>query len=172
MRTTTFIFLLIASVTLIAAGCNKEEPPTQTNQETITEQSNFLDTLSEAGLKQKEITVKEIPLTVEIADNDQTKKLGLSHRVSLEDGRGMLFDFSDSAIKRPGFWMKNMNFSIDIIWINEDRIVDIDANVPFETDPNQKLPTYSPSEDITHVLEVPAGWSEQNEVKVLDQVVL
>lgn len=78
---------------------------------------------SEATLKIGEKLIK-----VGIADSDEERVRGLSGRASLETGRGLLFIFQEAA--EQGFWMKDMRFPIDIIWIDEHwRVSGIEASV-------------------------------------------
>ena len=68
-----------------------------------------------------------IPIPVLIADTPSKRSLGLGIRDSLEPGHGMLFVFPQT--KPQSFWMKDMNFSIDIIWIRNHRVVHVETNV-------------------------------------------
>ena len=70
-------------------------------------------------------TGKEIP--VEVADTVEKRNLGLGKRSGLENGWGMLFVFEKR--KQHGFWMKDMKFPLDIIWLDNHRIVHILRNV-------------------------------------------
>jgi len=100
------------------------------------------------------VTIRDRRVAVEIADTPQKQALGLGERDHLPWGHGMFFPY-----ERPGFrsfWMKGMRFSIDIIWMRDGRIVQIDANVPFEEGGNG--PTLQPRSLIDAVLEVPAGY--------------
>lgn len=115
------------------------------------------------------ITVGSKNLMVEIVNSDESRSKGLSGRPSLAEDQGMLFDFTNSEYRRPNFWMKDMKFDIDIIWINNNEIVGITDYVP-ATYNNVNLPTYSPPKDITHVLEVNSGWTERNNVNVGDKI--
>ena len=76
----------------------------------------------------------------------------------------MLFIF-----EKPGkyyFWMKDMNFPIDMIWIGEDmRVIYIKKNAQPESFPK----TYGPDIDSKYVLEVVAGFSEKNNLKEGDR---
>ncbi len=81
----------------------------------------------------------------------------------------MLFDFTNTNVSRPSFWMKDMKFDIDIIWIYNDRIVDLTEDVP-TTYNNVNLPSYSPRTDITHVLEVPAGWITRHGIGIGEKI--
>lgn len=102
---------------------------------------------------------------------------GLSGRQTLGKNEGMLFDF-----KTPKndlfFWMKDMLFDIDIIWIADKKIIGITPNIPSpEKDKgleikDLRLPAYSPPSDVDQVLEVNAGWSEKNKIKIGDEVKL
>ena len=68
--------------------------------------------------------------------------------------------------------MKDMLIPIDIIWISENRIVDMHKNIPapdLET-PYANLLLYTPEEAINYVLEVNAGFVEQNNFNIGDTV--
>ncbi len=112
------------------------------------------------------ITLKDLPLTVEMAETPKQWEHGLSDRESLGDMEGMLFIFPQYHI--PVFWMKDMHFPIDIIWISNYKVVDITASAPVET--TSKLPTYSPRSPVNMVLEVPSGWAQENGITVGDQL--
>lgn len=156
------IIIFLLNWSLIAASCNPDRPATFDSQSSS-------DTPLSYQLPVKEVSINGHSLNVEIAATDSSRQQGLSNRQSLDYGQGMLFDFTQTDQLRPGFWMKDMNFSIDIIWIRQNKIVDIDRNVPHQAT-NINLPTYYPDSDITHVLEVPAGWSEQHNVNIGDEV--
>jgi len=70
----------------------------------------------------------------------------------------MLFVFENS--ERFRFWMKEMEFSLDIVWISSGcTVVDISVDVPFpdpET-PLNDLPRYSPEGSARYVLEINGG---------------
>lgn len=96
-------------------------------------------------------------VAVEVADSAEERRVGLSEHVSLAPDRGMLFLFDE-----PGayaFWMKDMDFSIDIIWLNGETIVGIEPNVPVPTPGvgTGDLPIYEPEFPTDRVLEVNAG---------------
>lgn len=106
-------------------------------------------------------------IAVEIADTPEEISLGLSGRESLMEGTGLLFMFEIPA--KYGFWMKDMMFSIDIIWIDENwKIVDIHKNVKPETFPDK----FSPKTPAQYVLEVPSGTTEQNRIDIGQEVFL
>jgi uncharacterized protein len=118
------------------------------------------------------ITVGTHSLTVEVVNNDATRAQGLSGRERLQDDQGMLFDMRNTNIDRPSFWMKDMRFGLDLIWIKNNRVVGITKNVPAPTENTSttSLPTYPPPAPVDMVLEVNAGWAEIHNLKVGDAV--
>ncbi len=86
--------------------------------------------------------------------------------------QGMLFVLPERAI--PNFWMKDMLFDLDLIWIDNSTIVDITSNVPApdKQTPLSELARYSPTKPVTLVLEIPAGQSDQLGLKIGDSIVI
>ena len=83
----------------------------------------------------------------------------------MKKDEGMLFVFNHTG-KYP-FWMKDMNFPIDIIWIGEDlRVVYIKKDAKPESYPE----TFTPNQDAKYVLEVFSSFSEKNNLKEGDRV--
>lgn len=72
-------------------------------------------------LKTIPLTIKDQTFTIEVADKDKTRMQGLSGRADLAPDHGMLFVFAQPA--KLVFWMPDMHFSIDIIWIDADQHV-------------------------------------------------
>jgi uncharacterized membrane protein (UPF0127 family) len=79
----------------------------------------------------------------------------------------MLFLFDPK--ETPSFWMKDMLFPIDIIFINDGTVVTVYKNVQPPID-GQNLPLYKPNQPIDDVLEINAGLSEQYGIKEGDSV--
>lgn len=119
-----------------------------------------------------EVEINNSKLFVEIMRSDSEKTLGLSGRKKLMPNSGMLFDFSSETNSLPSFWMKDMSFAIDIIWIKNNEVLYIHKNVLPPTDKLSKLEIYTPPSGIDYVLEVDSGWSERNYVKTGDRVKL
>ncbi len=110
----------------------------------------------------RSVSINGKEIKAEVANSPQEKSKGLMYRTSLADGTGMLFPFG-TAGQYP-FWMKNMKISIDIIWIDADlNVIDMDQNVPPCQQDNCEL--YTPDAAAKYVLEVPAGWAQQNGVQ-------
>jgi uncharacterized membrane protein (UPF0127 family) len=93
-------------------------------------------------------------LEVEVMISAQDRALGLMFRPSLPEDKGMLFIFERADFH--GIWMKNCRFSIDIVWLDEERrIVHVAEGVPpCEADP---CPVYEPLRRARYVLELNAG---------------
>ena len=102
---------------------------------------------------------------VDLALTPGAQEQGLSERTSLEENKGMLFVFSKPA--RYSFWMKDMNFPLDMIWINENLQV---IYIAKDADPSSYPGTFSPSSDAKYVLEVNADFLEKNNLKEGDTV--
>lgn len=86
---------------------------------------------------------------------------GLSGMERLPEDKAMLFTF-DTAEKH-GIWMKDMKFSIDILWIDQNyQIVSIEEGVS----PNTYPKVFYPTEKSTLVLEANAGFVKRNNLKV------
>ncbi|MEI6810474.1 MAG: DUF192 domain-containing protein [Candidatus Nomurabacteria bacterium] len=99
-----------------------------------------------------EITFSGGKINAVVADTKESREEGLSGKISLDDGKGMLFDFGIPG--KFGFWMKDMLFPIDIIWINSNGIiVDIVENASPEDYPT----TYINKAPASYVLEIGAN---------------
>lgn len=105
---------------------------------------------------------------IEFAGTEYLRELGLSNRESLPQNNGMLFVFEEDVI--PGFWMKDMNFPLDIIWIDSNfEIVGIEKDIqPCETIEN--CPAVFPEREIRYVLEINSGLSDFYDFKEGDSV--
>ena len=119
------------------------------------------------------VTIGGASFTVDLADTPEKRFQGLSGREFLEEGTGMLFVFQEE--RQHTFWMKDMRFPLDMIWITaECTIADIIADV-LNPPPDQKngaLPTYSPSAPGTFVLELNAGVAAASGLQTGDQMTL
>lgn len=100
-----------------------------------------------------------VEMNVEVVNTDASRELGLSGRSAIGSD-GMLFIFP--LAEKHLFWMKDMSFSLDLLWMHQGKIVDITHDVPFPTAEENKtgqLPTYGPPQPVSIILEIPAGTS-------------
>ena len=107
-------------------------------------------TIKPPGLRT--ITVNNQPVAVEIADTPTEQAKGLSGRASLPAGTGLLFIFDQPDYY--SFWMKEMNFPIDILWLDDNfKIVDAWRNA----EPASYPKTFTPKNKTRYVLETNPG---------------
>lgn len=107
--------------------------------------------------------------TTEVADTMLSRTRGLSGRDSLPDGGGMLFVFPTST--GSGFWMKDMKFPIDIVWIRGEKVVGFAENMQPEPGKTMwSLKIYYPPEYVDMVLEINAGAVKKYGLRVGDMV--
>ena len=105
-------------------------------------------------------TGEEIP--VEVADTLKKRSLGLGKRTSLKKGWGMLFVFEKRKPHR--FWMKDMQFPLDIIWLDNHRIVHIIHNAQPVNSKDEPEVMTSPV-PVNFVLEIAAGHAAKLRLK-------
>lgn len=98
-------------------------------------------------------TIKGKKFAIELAVTGKEIEKGLSGRTSLPVGHGMLFIFNHK--ERYPFWMGGMQFPLDFIWMDGNRIVEITKNVPALQD--GIAPRITPTVPIDKVLELNAG---------------
>jgi len=93
-------------------------------------------------------------ITSELAVSPAQRQQGLMFRERLNLDQGMLFVFEREG--RHSFWMKNMTFAIDILWLDsEKRIIHIEQEVP--PCESEDCPSYGPAVSAMFVLELAAG---------------
>lgn len=107
------------------------------------------------------LTFPKTSIAVEVVNTPELRKVGLGGRSSIDDKSGMLFVFDTFTF--PEFWMKDMMFTIDIIFFDRNfNVVDIKENFSPETYPE----TYKSKQKAKYAVEVKSGFSKQFEIKV------
>jgi len=104
----------------------------------------------------KNLTVGSQTFEVGIADSAISRAQGLSGKPFLGENEGLFFIFSSPG--NNGFWMKDMNFPIDIVWINGGKVIGFSENL--QPQPGKSifsLPVYYPPGAVDRVLEINAG---------------
>gem|GEM_PF-771127 len=138
----------LASSTIIdalLAPTSKKIIPTASTTPTVKNNSSLTPVKTSKGT-----------LYVAVAKTPETRTQGLSGYTSLGVDKGMLFIFP--TVGEPDFWMKDMNFPLDIVWINSGRkIIGVSSNISPKTYPK----TFTPPGKIQFVLEVNAGIAEK-----------
>ncbi|MDI6854998.1 MAG: DUF192 domain-containing protein [Deltaproteobacteria bacterium] len=119
--------------------------------------------LSEYGNRLTTVMVKGVAVTAEVVQEPARLYLGLSHRNSLPQGRGMLFIMPIEEVQQ--FCMRGMRFAIDIIWIRGGRVAGCEKNIA--ADDARILTSPVP---VKYVLEVPAGFCDRHRIGPSDEV--
>ncbi len=158
MKQLILLFLAVAAF-IIAVGVYSKTPLPQNK----TFANNQI-------MPKSELTIGEVKISVEIADDEKERKKGLGEKESLGQKEGMLFIFPEAS-SNIVFWMKDMKFPIDIIWINGNKIIKIDKNVQPEPGVSENnLKRYYPENPANFVLEVNAGFTDRNSISPGDEV--
>jgi uncharacterized protein len=114
------------------------------------------------------VTIKDLIIYVDLAKTPEQQAKGLSIKNTLNENEGMLFIFDTP--KEYSFWMKDMKFPIDIIWISPDnKIVHIEKNLQPCTF-FLICTSYSPHANSKYVLEVPSNYTAKNNITIGDRV--
>ena len=120
----------------------------------------FYSLYSSAEFLKKELFISNsnnelTKFTVEVADNDNLRSLGLMGRIDIPEGTGMLFIWQDEAYRN--FWMKNTPSSLDIIFFDKNGyFINVKENTtPYSLD---NIKSLKPSK---YVLELIAGSSKK-----------
>lgn len=113
--------------------------------------------------KSTKVLVNDQTFKIIVAKSDKDKQIGLSGKNKIEQDQGMLFIFDNPDYY--SFWMKDMKFPIDIIYINGDKVTTVidSAKPPGPTKGN--LETYQPLYKSDKVLEVNAGIANKYNIK-------
>ncbi len=105
--------------------------------------------------------------TLEVADTQQKLMKGLMYRKSMPLDHGMLFVFSPLHPQPVAMWMKNTYISLDMLFLNEQKIIIgiAEKTVPFS------LKTIAPTKKkVSYVIELNGGEVQKHNIKVGDKV--
>jgi uncharacterized membrane protein (UPF0127 family) len=107
-----------------------------------------------------DITTPNGVIDAEVVDTKSSREPGLSGRSGMKDNYGMLFKFDVPG--KYGFWMKDMKFPLDILWINKNGVVvAIESNFTPESYLEKPPKTAVNSPSASYVLEINAGRAEE-----------
>ena len=110
------------------------------------------------------ITIRGVVYPIELAITSKEWEKGLAGRTSLPPGHGMLF-IRDHK-EQYQFWMAGMEFPLDFVWLDGNRIVEITKNVSVKTDGS--ITTVKPNIPVDKILELNAGEVEMAGIQVGD----
>ena len=106
------------------------------------------------------ISIGNISLQASVADTPETRQQGLSGTPFLPEGIVKLFVFDSNGMW--GFWMKDMNYPIDIIWLNENREV---IYIAPAVSPDTYPASFTPPTPARYVIETTSGFAASYEIK-------
>ncbi|MDD5012887.1 MAG: DUF192 domain-containing protein [Candidatus Pacebacteria bacterium] len=113
-----------------------------------------------------EIIINENIFNTDVVVFQWDKLKGLGGKEELKDDEGMFFLYLNKDIR--SFWMKDMQFPIDILWVNGNKIVNISENVPIYT--NEEITRMNSVYPIDKVIELKAGTVSKYGIKINDEV--
>ena len=117
---------------------------------------------------ENELTIivnNDLRLKSDVSSTTNERTVGLSKYDSLRPNESMLFIFEEKGLY--SFWMRNMKFPIDIIWLNENKEV---VSIKENADPADYPQSYGPDDDSLYVLETVAGFASENSIALGDQM--
>ena len=117
--------------------------------------------------KSGKVTINNHIFDVEVVKTDKDKQIGLTKYKSIKENQGMFFVFNNEG--SPSFWMKNMKFSIDILFIENDTVVYLAENAN-PADPKTDPTIYKPDVSAKYVLEIKSGLIKKYNIKKGDKV--
>ncbi len=107
------------------------------------------------------VSVGTATVDAEAADTPPQRESGLMNRTGLAPNAGMLFVFPHPELQ--SIWMKNMRFSLDIVFITQDqRVLQVYSRVP--PCAAEPCPVYTSDGPALYVLEVNAGFCAQHKI--------
>ncbi|MBP9836382.1 MAG: DUF192 domain-containing protein [Candidatus Pacebacteria bacterium] len=117
--------------------------------------------------KTQDLKIAKITVQASVAKTWAERIKGLSNTPYLPEEVVKLFVFD--SLGEHSIWMKDMNYAIDIIWVDaENKIVDIKENATPESFPE----AFSPKKDALYVIETKVGFVAKNNIKIGDEVLV
>ncbi len=144
------------------------KPPVETPSNTVAkEEVGISDTWQSIYPDTQKMTLGNTVVDVSVADSWPERIQGLSNTPYLPEHVVKLFVFDSEGLH--SFWMKEMNYSIDIIWLNKDGEV---VHVVEAAAPESYPAMFAPTKEALYVIETAEGFVKKNNLKLGDKVVL
>jgi len=153
------VFLLSRPASIVSFVATEKNAALSVITDAQTDTAHQNANTSDESLRKVSLSFGDTVVKVDIADTYELHVRGLSGRGSLAEDEGMLFIYSEDGYY--SFWMPDMLFPIDIIWLDANyKVVFVKKNATPESYPE----TFSPSGPSRYVLEVPSGFAERHGV--------
>jgi uncharacterized protein len=120
---------------------------------------NSAKTVDPFGLRTVNLVVGGVPLKAEVAEDEQSREMGLMFRDSLPEDRAMLFIFDQPH--QASFWMKNTKIPLSIAFLENDHVISEEKSMR----PYDETLIQSRSDKVRYAIEVNAGWFDRHQVK-------
>src|SRR5919109_4362994 len=158
-----YLVLLVICNSMLIASATQSGNNNSNNTNPILKAIQEAPSTDSRYLKAK-VTVKGFELNADVPITSELMAKGLAVKNQLKENEAMLFIFKESA--KHSFWMKDMKFPIDIIWLDSDgKVVHIEQNLQ----PCVSVlicTSYSPDIDSQYVLETVAGFTQRHDISV------
>jgi uncharacterized membrane protein (UPF0127 family) len=167
------IIILLAVITLvILIGVFYNNLQNNTQLEKINPITQLIDSKEERVWKTKLLQIGDKNYEIFLTENEEDMKKGLSAFEDIKDSQGMLFEFEIEDFH--SFWMKDMKFDIDMIFLDKEmKVVHIFENVRKDTYKNQNdYKIFIPKLKSKYVIEIKSGEVKKNKLKLGDIIKL
>jgi len=167
------IIILLAVITLvILIGVFYNNLQNNTQLEKINPITQLIDSKEERVWKTKLLQIGDKTYEIFLTENEEDMKKGLAAFDDIKDSQGMLFEFEVEDFH--SFWMKDMKFDIDIIFLDKEmKVVHIFENVRKDTYKNQNdYKIFIPKLKSKYVIEIKSGEVKKNKLKLGDIIKL
>jgi len=157
-------WLVVSSLFFLNINAYAKKPitkPVEKTLETVADNQN-----QKVKFKKTFIKIKNIKISVELAETEEQLEYGLMFRDHLAKNQGMLFIFDQE--RQLSFWMKNTIIDLSIAYFDKNKkIVDI-QEMKATSSLDIQIPSYPSKSPALYALEMNARWFEKNHIKVGD----
>jgi uncharacterized membrane protein (UPF0127 family) len=170
-KSNSLLKVVIGLILIVAAAYAIYQLTRESDKKPVNPEQNLREMSSFKFKKQGELTFNSqngdylSTIDIEIADNDETRTLGLMYRPELGEKQGMLFIFPEERYQ--SFWMRNTFIPLDIIFVNKNREI---VTIHKETMPFAEV-SYPSDEPAIYVVEVKGGYTEKHGINEGDRIV-
>lgn len=157
-----FIVILMTFFLFLLTGFSENYFFEELSNKTL--ENNNIDSLNPSSNDYLEVCFENSKCIIaEVRDNDSERILGLMYRENINESFGMLFVF-DSNVDYA-FWMKNMKFNIDIIFIDENKTIVSIVKGAFPCNkPDNECELYFSKKPYKYVIEVTSGFTNKYDI--------
>jgi len=157
--------LIVVLIGLFIAGAYFFYTPLTKREETVTWQEIETKEVVQPKLETKQIVIGTKEYKINLTQTEEDRKKGLAIFDSLPANEGMLFSFDQEDYYV--FWMKDMKFNIDIIFLDQDKkVLEVFESVKAEPGvQDMDLKTYSSKLKSQFIIELKEGETRKNGIK-------